>query len=86
MPLTIPVTGFIIAILTAEFYGKSVKGNPVFFLGIAFGFFNFSNEARLHYLYLLKLKSTAFFKYSARILSPPKSWLLFSDTISYYKP
>ena len=67
MPLAISVACIVIAILTAEPDGQFAESNPVFFLGVAFGFFYLSNEARLLYHYLLNLKSTASPEVSAQI-------------------
>ena len=61
MPLAVFIAGSISVIIATELNGKSGKSNPPLFLGIAPGFFDFTNEARLHSAYLLKLKSTALY-------------------------
>ena len=50
MPLVVFVAGAIGVIISAELYGKFGKGGSSFLLRIAFGFFDFTNEARLHNL------------------------------------
>ncbi len=69
MPLAVSIARIVIVILTAEPDGQFAESNPVLFLGIALGFFYLSNEARLHYHYLLNLKSTASSEVSAQFLS-----------------
>jgi hypothetical protein len=68
MPLAVFKARIVIVVFTAEPDGKFSESDAVFFLGVALGFFYLSNEARLHYLYLLKLKSTASREVSALIL------------------